>query len=258
MLPSLEPHPSPEAGRTGRGRGQGTGEGARGCSGAGGLLALDGDLAAALAVLLVGGDLGRLDDQQPLRGQGGEHRDGIHLVGQPAGGQETRHGLGCCIPAGPRPSQPQRQSLCYCWSAWECAGIFGAGCWPPWELCLISPADVFDGMSAARSRSKSRPCRTHVSREPSPKRSPRAASGARPSLPVGLGRAQGSSGAEKRSRAAASRGNPSHALGFDAVPCSPCEPRGWDLPPTSVGARRPLGSPLRLLLTKRARAESTR
>lgn len=87
---------------TAGGRGQGTGvpgrgRAAGGCSGAGGLLALDGDLAAAaaLAVLLVGGDLGRLDDQQPLRGQGGEHRDGIHLVGQPAGkGQERRSGLG--------------------------------------------------------------------------------------------------------------------------------------------------------------------
>lgn len=144
------PSPLPEAVRTPRrrgpgsgGRGQGTGlpghgRAAGGCSGAGGLLALDGDLAAAvaLAILLVGGDLGRLDDQQPFRGQGGEHRDGIHLVGQPAGGQERWEGLGCCIPRGSRPSDSQhagtsdaeaaapapQHSLCYYWSAWECAG----------------------------------------------------------------------------------------------------------------------------------------
>lgn len=66
-----------------------------------------------------------------------------------------------------------RQSLCYYWSAWECAGgIFRAGCWPawpPWELCLISPADVFDRMSAALVRRGAgvNPA-AHVSREPCP------------------------------------------------------------------------------------------
>lgn len=68
----------------------GRGRDVGGRSGAGGLLALHGDLAAAatLAVLLVGGDLGRLNDQQPLRRQGGEDRDGVHLVGQPVGRKE--------------------------------------------------------------------------------------------------------------------------------------------------------------------------
>lgn len=76
-------------GREGR-RGARAQEGRGGWSGAGGLLALDGDLAATatLAVLLVGGDLGRLDDQQPLWRQGGKDCDGVHLVGQPAGREE--------------------------------------------------------------------------------------------------------------------------------------------------------------------------
>lgn len=68
--------------------------------------------------------------------------------------------------------QRPEQSLGYYWSAWECAGIFRAGSWPAWpprELCLISPADVFDGMSEplVRSGSRSRPCLA-------PKRSPSA------------------------------------------------------------------------------------
>lgn len=57
-------------GKRGEGRRDaGVQEGCSGRSGAGGLLALNGDVAAAaaLTVLLVGGDLGCLDDQQPLR-----------------------------------------------------------------------------------------------------------------------------------------------------------------------------------------------
>lgn len=221
------PSPWPEAVRTPRRRGPGgggkgtrdrtgvpgLGRAAGGCSGAGGLLALDGDLAAAaaLAVLLVGGDLGRLDDQQPLRGQGGEHRDGIHLVGQPAGkGQEKRCGLGSgqdaaspLDPLGPtalgEPGQqrPGKASV-ITGAPGNVRGIFRAGSWPAWpprELCLISPADVFDGMSAplVRSGSRSRPCLA-------PKRSPSSSErGARPSLPVGVRDAQGSFRAEKQS-----------------------------------------------------------
>lgn len=75
--------------------------GCGGPSGAGGLRAVHGDVAAAaaLAVLLVRGDLGRLNDQQPFRRQGGEDGDGIHLVGQPGAGTERQMGLGAGVAA---------------------------------------------------------------------------------------------------------------------------------------------------------------
>lgn len=135
--------------------GRGSGAGAQGPSGTGGLWALQWDLAAAaaLTVLLVGGDLGSLDDQQPLRRQGGEDSDGVHLVGQPGGETERCAGLGdgaamrlaaflLRLPCR-TPSRAHRPHLCY---FWECVGILK---WPPGclALCLISMADVFDGTS---------------------------------------------------------------------------------------------------------------
>lgn len=57
-------------------------------------------------------------------------------------------------PAGPRqqPRRPGKASV-ITGAPGNVRGIFRAGswpAWPPWELCLISPADVFDGMSAPR------------------------------------------------------------------------------------------------------------